>query len=242
MSRIIHTVENMERDKGLELLARRGWLSRVDDEFRETLLENAEWRSFDAAEQITLAGDAEGDLIGLAEGFVAFHIAFGQPSAPILHIGSPVFWMGYRPIVADEARIATATAQSKVWCATIKRRRVRAMLDDRPDWWRHFVTLSLEYGDAAALSGADLLIANAEARLIAVLLRFAGLRGAIPNDDPVLVPVTQQELAGATNLSRNWVGTILRKLATAGWIETRYNGIEITDRDALLSALAAHET
>nr|WP_263618893.1 helix-turn-helix domain-containing protein [Ruegeria profundi] len=62
------------------------------------------------------------------------------------------------------------------------------------------------------MSGADLLISNAEARLIAVLLRFAGLRGPTTNNT-VLVPVTQQELASATNLSRNWTGRILRKLA-----------------------------
>ncbi|MCA0927078.1 Crp/Fnr family transcriptional regulator [Ruegeria profundi] len=143
---------------------------------------------------------------------MAFHVAFGQPSSPILHLAPAVFWLGYRPVVADEARIATATARSQVWCATIPRRRVRAMLDAKPQWWRHFVTLSLEYGDTAAMSGADLLISNAEARLIAVLLRFAGLRGPTTNNT-VLVPVTQQELASATNLSRNWTGRILRKLA-----------------------------
>lgn len=216
----------MEREAGLDLLASKGWLAAVPAEFRTALLSRAGWRKFEAGDQITLAGDEDGNLIGLAEGFVAFQVAFGQPTAPILHVAPPVFWMGYRPIVSDEARIATATARSTAWCATIPRRRVQALLQERPEWWRHVVALALEYGDAAATSGADLLIPDAETRLIAVLLRFAGLRGRTASDDEaVLVPITQQDLAGAANLSRNWTGTILRRLAAIGCLTPLYNGV-----------------
>lgn len=224
----------MDREEGIEILSSRGWLAGVDSAFRAELLANAGWRRFETGAQITLAGDEDGALIGLADGFVAFHVAFGQPASPILHVTPPVFWMGYRPIVSGEARIATAVARGPVCCATIPRRRVRALLAARPEWWRHFVELSLEYGDTAALIGADLLIADAEARVIAVLLRFAGLRRAAwAPEAPVQVPVTQQELAGAANLSRNWTGTILRRLAARGFVETGHGGIAVTAPEAL---------
>jgi len=212
----------------MEILSTRGWLAKVDPEFRSDLLSEAAWCHFAAGDQMTLAGDEHGDLIGLADGFVGFHVSFGQPDAPLLHIAPPVFWMGYRPAVSDHARIATAVARSPVSCATIPRRRLRSMLDKRPEWWRHFVTLSLEYGDTAAFACADLLIPDADARLIAVLLRFAGLRGSEACEDKaVVVPVTQQDLAGAANLSRNWTGTILRRLARLGYVTTSYGGITV---------------
>ena len=46
---------------------------------------------------------------------------------------------------------------------------------------------------------------------------FAGCRYAGPQDvTPVEVPLTQNELAGAANLSRNSVGMMLQWLATGG--------------------------
>ncbi|MFC3613327.1 Crp/Fnr family transcriptional regulator [Lutimaribacter marinistellae] len=112
------------------------------------------------------------------------------------------------------------------------------MLDAHPEWWRHFVALALSYGDTAALAGADLLIAETESRLIAVLLRFAGARSeASDAGGMVSIPVTQQDLAGAANLSRNWTGTILRRLAKRGLVETKYNGITLVDQGALQAIL-----
>ena len=146
----------------------------------------------------------------------------------------PVFWFGYRTIVAGDARIATGIAMSTVSCVTIPHRHVRWLLDTRPEWWRHMIPLTMDYGDTASTIASDLLLPDAEARLVAVLLRFAGLRRpCVDNAAPVTVPVTQQDLAVAANLSRNWTGAILRRLATAGLVDTGYSGITIPDPRAL---------
>ncbi len=56
-----------------------------------------------------------------------------------------------------------------------------------------------------------------------MLLRFAGCRFASPKDkEPVEVSLTQTELAGAANLSRNSLGTMLQRLAERGLIEQGY--------------------
>ena len=100
--------------------------------------------------------------------------------------------------------------------------------------------LSMEYGDTVATIASDLTIRDAETRLIAVLLRFAGLRGPSAGDAvPIAVPVTQNDLAEAANLSRNWTGAILRRLASAGSIETGYSGISIRNPHALFAKLEA---
>jgi CRP-like cAMP-binding protein len=58
---------------------------------------------------------------------------------------------------------------------------------------------------------------------------------------PVLVPVTQAELAAAANLSRNSAGKLLQGLAKRGVVETGYRGILITDPEGLLAILNARD-
>jgi hypothetical protein len=65
---------------------------------------------------------------------------------------------------------------SSVASVAILWKHARALLDPRPEWRKHIVTLSMEYGDTAATIAADLTIREAETRLVAVLLRFAGPR------------------------------------------------------------------
>jgi CRP-like cAMP-binding protein len=93
---------------------------------------------------------------------------------------------------------------------------------------------------------SDLLIPDSERRLAAVLRRFGGLQGLTNvGDDPVAagttvhVPVTQAELAAAANLSRNSAGTILKRFATRGIIDTGYRDILITDPARLIAVVKA---
>jgi CRP-like cAMP-binding protein len=79
-----------------------------------------------------------------------------------------------------------------------------AALLERPEWWRHFLQPALTYGDVSNTVAADLLIRDSERRCAAVLLRLSGRRFAGPDDSsPVEVPLTQDDLAGAANLSCN---------------------------------------
>ena len=73
-----------------------------------------------------------------------------------------------------------------------------------------------------------MLIRDSERRCAAVLLRMGGHRFAGPADsDPVEVQLTQDELAGAANLSRNSVGAMLKRIAKRGLIELGYRGVTI---------------
>jgi len=67
-----------------------------------------------------------------------------------------------------------------------------------------------------------------------VLLRLGGLRFAGPDDtDPVEVPITQDDLAGAANLSLNSVGTMLHRLKARGLVEPGYRSMTIRAPETL---------
>ena len=111
---------------------------------------------------------------------------------------------------------------------------VRGLLEEQPEWWRCFLRPASIIGDIALNIAADLLIRDSERRCAAVLLRLSGRRFADPEDlEPVDVAVTQDDLAGAANLSRSSVKSMLGRLAARGLIEQGYRGIVVRAPAAL---------
>lgn len=84
-------------------------------------------------------------------------------------------------------------------------------------------------------------IRNSERRLIAILLRLAGLRGGAvqPVDASGLATVdaTQDNVAGLANLSRSMTVKLLRRLDDDGVIRCRYRAIDLLDAVALQNRL-----
>ena len=234
----------MGRDEGLHVLATQGWLANTSEEFRGLFLSMARWRRFEAGRPVTLAGDEADDIIGLASGVVAFTSAMGHADNPVSHLARAVFWMGYGPILLGGPRVISAEARSEVWVASFPKARVLPLLEESTRWWRFFMRLLGEYGNVSSMVAGGLLIPENERRLAAVLSRFGGLRplgngdtGLSSAGTPVLVPVTQAELAAAANMSRNSAGSILHGFARRGLIKTGYRGILITDPAGLLAVL-----
>jgi CRP/FNR family cyclic AMP-dependent transcriptional regulator len=228
----------LHHDEAVKILKHTGWLASKPPEFQEALLELSRLHKIDAGAHLTLAGDEYGDLIGLVSGTVAFTSSIGPSSTPIMHIAKPVFWMGYRPLLLGEDLNVTAQARTNVIFASFSKSKILTLLETNPNWWKHFVSLMAEYGDATAPIAADLLIQNADQRFVAVLLRFGRVRFRDPaNFSSVRVPLTQSEVAAAANMSRNSAGEILRRFAGMGWIKRGYGGIDIIEAARLRDIL-----
>ena len=160
----------------------------------------------------------------------------GRADTPIMHFVRPVFWFGYVPILTGRPRGIAASAKTPVWLARVPQATVRALLAERPEWWRHLMLLSIIYGEVSQTIAADLLIRDSERRCAAVLSRFGGLRlGGLDDTKPVEVSITQNELAGAANLSLNSVATMLHRLKARGLIEPGYRGMTVRAPKALLA-------
>lgn len=210
----------MDQEEGQRVLTTRGWLGATPVDFQRTLLSRSNWRRLDAGEPIQVGGEEDGELIGLADGVIEMRTILGPADTPLMHIMRPVFWLGYVPIILGQARRLSASARSPVLLARIPQNAVAKILSERPEYWQYFLQPSIIYGDVSQIVAADLLIRDSERRCAAVLLRLSGRRFVGPDEaDPVDVPLTQDELAGAANLSRNSVGAILRRLAERGLIE-----------------------
>jgi CRP-like cAMP-binding protein len=218
----------MLRDEGLRILADRGWLSITPPEFQRALLSRSSWHCLEAGAPIQAGGEQAGELIGLADGVIALTTILGPADTPIMHLSRPVFWLGYVPIILGQPRRMAAIAKTPVSLARIPQRAVEKVLSEQPQWWQFLLQPAIIYGDASQNVAADLLIRDSERRCAAVLLRLSGLRFARADDGkPVEVPLTQSELGGAANLSRNSVGSIVKRLVARGLIEQGRQGITV---------------
>jgi CRP-like cAMP-binding protein len=217
----------MDQDEGLRILATRDWLSTTSVEFQRAFLAPSTWHRLEPGEPIQTAGPVEnGAMVGLASGIVEFRSVLGRADTPIMHFARPVFWFGYRPIVMRQrAHKVEATAKTIVHLARVPHADINRLLAERPEWWPYFLQPAFFFADIALNLAADLLIRDSERRCAAVLLRLGGRRFLAPDDEaPVDVLITQDELAGAANLSRNSAGAILKRLAKLGLVEIGYRG------------------
>lgn len=224
----------MDREQGMKVLRDGGWLRETPPDFQQAILSRCAWQSVEAGAPIQGGGEEQGELIGLGRGLVEMRSILGRADTPIMHFVHPVFWFGYVPILTGQPRRIAASAKTSVWLARIPQTEVRALLDQRPEWWRLLTQLSIIYGDVSQSVAADLLIRDNERRCAAVLLRLGGRRFPSAEDEqPVEVPVTQDELAGAANLSRNSIGTMLQRLKVRRLVEPGYRNMTICAPNAL---------
>lgn len=224
----------MDQCEGRHIMSTRGWLSATPADFRQAILSCSRWERLEAGAAIQTGGEEQGELIGVVDGIVEMRSVLGQPDTPIMHLAHPVLWLGYGPIAFDRPRPTAASARTPVWLVRITHADVEKALSARPEWWRHFIKPAITNGDIALTAAADLLIRDSDRRCAAVLLRMSGRRFPGPeHSKPADVPITQDELAGAANLSRNSVGAILKQLAARGLVELGHRGKIVCDPLAL---------
>ena len=225
---------DMDQEEGMRILAGRGWLSATPVDFQRAILSRSRWQVLESGEPIQAGGEEFGELIGLAHGAIEMRTILGPSDTPLMHVAHPVFWLGYVPLILGRPRRIAASAKAPSLLARVAQDAARKILTERPEWWQYFLQPAIIYGDVSQTVAADLLIRDSERRCAATLLRLSGRHFAGPDDaTPIEVPLTHDELAGAANLSRNSVGTILRRLANRGLIELGYRAVTLRASTAL---------
>ena len=225
----------MDREEGMDVLSRVGWLRETPADFRDAILALCRWERREAGAPIQAGGGEDGEISGLARGIVEMRTVLGRADTPIMHYARPVYWSGLTRLISRSRRLqAEVTAKTTVWLARAPHEAVRKLLRERPEWWQFIPQPTLIYTDIALSIAADLMIRDSERRCAAVLLRLSGRRLADPESpEPAEVEITQDDLAAAANLSRSSVRSMLGRLATRGLIEQGYGGIAVRQAAAL---------
>lgn len=228
-------------DEKIRLLKNHGWLSTTSPEFADAVISQGRWKRLDIGDRITTAGEVKGELVALADGVAGLSSSVGYAETPLVHIFRPPFWFGYAWFIGSGPRRFTSVMRTPGWILTIGEHALTKLLDREPGGWQSVVRLAMIYGDLAATVAGDLITRKSERRVIAVLLRCSGHRDRADGPPLVSVPLTQGELADATNLSRNTVVALLQNLADRGLVGTSRGNIQIKDADGLMRILNSDE-
>ncbi len=106
-------------------------------------------------------------------------------------------------------------------------------VEDHPYFARSLFELMANNVEEHMLHGLDLLIQNPKKRLCSRLLTLAGRRVRQAAPLSICIPLSQDELALTSCMSRQTVNQILGELVADGLCTLRYGEITLTDTRAL---------
>ena len=228
----------MTNISGLEVLARRGWLSLVDEEFRDAVLRRAVLRKFRSGETIYRFGDPPGGLWAIVDGAVRIEVPSTRLVPGMDHFADPGYWFGEATLIYETPRrVGVITTRSST-LAGLPLADCTALLTEKPSRWRWIALLSTINLDVMIALASDLLLDDPRDRIIATLLRLAGFRhGMFMPPSPIAVTLSQDRLAQIANLSRTVVSEVLLSLQAQGIVDIGYRSVSVIDAKELAALL-----
>lgn len=223
----------MKRANAERILLSTGWLAGQPPTIQSAVLRQARLVSFAAGERVFDIDDAAGGMYGIAAGGFGILVATDGRAARLAHIARAGIWFGHGPLMTGGPRVLGFRATE----ASVALHVPLAALQD-------FSRASLAGAQAltvlananmgvAIATVSDLLIARADRRIAATLLRVTGAKGGMAPGDAAGVQLAQAELGEMANASRQAVNRALGRFEEKGWIGLGYRRIAIRDAAAL---------
>ncbi len=228
-----------KQDEAFDVVARRGWLSQTPEHFRLQILAACRYREIAAGESIFVAGDPPGGMYGLVAGRLGVSMSPGQAGPYLAHLARPGDWFGERAALTGKPRYVGLAALRATQVLHLPLKAIEQMTAQDPSLWRYFAWLAVTNLELAVGAVDDLFIRDDRKRFVSVLLRLGHCRNSDDAEDgPVDIEISQDDMAFLSNLARNTVGLILRKLERDGLIELRYRRVRIVDAARLRAMVA----
>ncbi len=212
-----------------------GFLTRLDQPARDALEAVGRHLHLGAGQVLFWEGADGGDVFILIEGIVKVVTTAASGSQVILDLVCAGSVLGELSAIDGQPRSASVEAVSPIEVLALRIQDFHSFLEHQP---RAAVELlgvvaarlrtasqrQLEFGSSDALT-----------RLCRSVLVMIDRFGAQDDSPSVNLPITQQELANLTGMSREAVVKGLRRLRELGWIETSGRSVVVRDRHAVAS-------
>lgn len=209
----------------------------MPERLRAEILDRCVLRRFAAGEGIYSLGDPPGGPYGLVAGGVALFMGQAERGPYFAHFARPGVWFGEGSALTDQPRQVGAVATRDTIALQLPLPAIRTLAATEGEIWRWIAMLTSQHLGIAMGAIVDLMIRDPAERAIAVLLRLADRRAPGVVDGPVTIDTSQENLAAMANLSRNAVGTILRRLEAEDMVRIGYRQITLTAPDVLRARL-----
>lgn len=214
-------------------------MAAMPEGLRAAVLERCVLQRYASGESIFNLGDPPGGIYGLVKGAVAVVLGQAEREPFFAHFGRPGFWFGEGSALNDQHRRVSIVASRATTTLHLPLPAIRVLAASDPELWRWIGSLALNHLNLTMGAMIDLMIRDPSERVVAVLLRLADRRMPGGVDLAVEIDASQEDLAAMANLSRNALGTVLRRLQAEGLVRIGYRRITLPAPSALRARLRA---
>lgn len=207
------------------VLLTEGWLAEEQPAFRDRILAMGRVIRVGRGQSLYATGDSPDAMFGVIQGQVDVSLPVAPEEEVLIHRGGPGFWVGDSALLAQVGRAMSVTAATECEVLRLPGPAIRAHLAEMPQDWPCFFRLNHRNAVLAIQVLAEVLTLSPRARCARTVLRIAGHDG--------VVPVTQEELARLTGMSRASVRRAMADLVRSGVIQTGYGEMRIVDEGRL---------
>jgi CRP-like cAMP-binding protein len=179
-------------------------------------------------------GDRPEGLYAVIEGCIRATSSTADGREALLAMLEPGCWFGESSLLEDGPRAYRADAQGDCALLVIPRAQLLALLDARPELYRHFVPMlcqRIRMSTQIMESNALLSLEGKVARRLILLYQNA-LQGSSEKPRHTL-PISQEDLSQMIGTSRQSINKVLKEWEMGGLVERHYGSITLLDPDAL---------
>lgn len=223
----------MQLDEAVEIARRSRWLSQQDKRVQDAICSRMRLVQLPKGRRLFDMEDSAVELYCLVSGCAVISIAHPVQGIVNAHVMFPGRWFGEPAALGKRPRIMSVAARRPTEVLAISQAQIAELLKSDPSLnWTFFNLLAWNVEEYLWHS-VDLLIVDPRLRLCSRLLTLAGrvLHHLPPS--PVSIPMTQEELATASNMSRSTVYNLLGELVQKGICELGYREVRILDMERL---------
>jgi CRP/FNR family cyclic AMP-dependent transcriptional regulator len=211
----------------------RGFLARLDPSEREALDRMGRHRRYGAGQVLFLEGDEGRDVFLLCDGLVKVVTTSVSGRQVILDLVPAGAVLGELSAIDGQARSASVEALTSIDVLILRVEDFRMFLQTQPRVAVELLEVMAARLRASSQRQLEFGTSDAMTRLCRCLLVMIDRFGGWGSEPSVSLPITQQDMAALTGLSREAVVKALHRLRELGWVEASGRTIAIRDMAAV---------
>jgi CRP-like cAMP-binding protein len=209
--------------------------SSLDDAAAAALRQRGQPVSYARGRTMFHEGQVPDRVLLLQSGCVKVRLVTDTGREVVLAFRGPGELVGEQSALDGEPRSATIVAVDPVEALAFTHVAFRRFLLDHPDAALALLAIMSRRLRDSDARRAEFSALSTLGRVASRLLEFSDRFGLESDDGRIRIslPITQEELAGATGSSIESVGRALQTMRSLGYVETGRREIQVLDRDAL---------
>lgn len=232
----------MQLEDAIAIARNSRWLSQHERRVQDLLCSRMRLVQLSKNRTLFDIEDSASEIYCLVSGCAVITVAHpvqGMINAHVMFAGR---WFGEPAALGKRPRIMSVYARRPTELLALSQPAIIDLLKTEPSLNWVFFNLMAWNVEEYLLHAVDLMVVDPRIRLCSRLLTFGGrLLNHLPTG-PVSIPLTQEELAAASNMSRSTVFHLLGDLVAQGICELGYREIRILDMPRLAAIVDAAST